>query len=153
MKSRVAIPKSDVIENDRLENSEESVTLALQQFGQLSFEQTEMLAMSLGQMQGEGTDANIEEYLEGLVKTATSLQYWLHGVFREDINGMVGYSGRQSTQIQAFSPKAVYLTKIYESISSDPSISDLEVTNTMIEIMNSELFRHSVPEHWQSEIS
>jgi len=39
---------SDAIENDRLENSEESVTLALQQFGQLSFEQTEMLAMSLG---------------------------------------------------------------------------------------------------------
>lgn len=122
----------DVIENDRLENSEESVTLALQQFGQLSFEQTEMLAMSLGQMQDEGTNANIEKHLEGLVKTATSLQYRLHSVFREDINGMVGYSWRQSTQIQAFSPKAVHLAEIYKSMSSDPSISGLEVTATRV---------------------
>lgn len=144
---------SDAIENYRLENSEESVTLALQQFGQLSFERTEMLAMSLGQMRDEGTNANIEEHLEGLVKTATSLQYRLHGVFREDTNGMVGYSGRQSTQIQAFSPKAVHLAEIYESISSDPRISGLEVTNTIIKIMDSELFGRSVLERWQSEIS
>ena len=107
--------------------------------------------MSLGQMQDEGTNANIEEHLEGWSnRYITSIQ--VHGVFR-DINGMVGYSGRQSMQIQAFSPKAVHLAEIYKSISSDPSISGLEVTNTMIEIMNSELFRHSVPEHRQSEIS
>ena len=47
----------------------------------------------------------------------------------------------------------MHLAEIYESISSDPSISSLEITNTMTEIMDSELFRHSVPEHWQSEIS
>ncbi|KAJ9645086.1 hypothetical protein H2201_001119 [Coniosporium apollinis] len=141
-----AEPEADVGARPEDLDPEEEAALILQEFGRLSEEQTATLTAALTDSRNPGVGSNVS--LDHAVEAATSLQHRLHGVVREDLNRMVGHTGRTFTQLQCFSPRAMFLADIYDALSQDESLSAADVTETIFSLMTSEVFPHVVPPHW-----
>jgi hypothetical protein len=140
------------------QNAEDLAFIASEYVGNITAEQTNVLVASMNEglpdedVDGDASNLNPLQMtaVNEAINEASSEHYRLHGIFRLELNRMVGSIGRSNTVMTHFSTEYLGLRDVYTSITGNPDSTSKYVVDTILQLLACERDIKMPPAHWLS---